>query len=120
MKDPITSPELAQFKGTERWYRHALNRDVLFTDGVKFVADRGSAYWLLDEIALLQTHDKRIASKEFQVWKLKVNANQSAELFCEDGNDNVILTKSIQFTDFPGDGITLWFRNFTILLPSEY
>ena len=34
------------------WYRHALNRAVLFTDGAKHVADAGGADWLLDEIAL--------------------------------------------------------------------
>jgi hypothetical protein len=42
----------APFTGSETWYRHALNRAVLFTDGAKHVADAGGADWLLDEIAL--------------------------------------------------------------------
>jgi hypothetical protein len=41
-------------------------------------------------------------------------------LSCEDGNDNVVYTKQIEYTDFPQEGITLYFTNNTILLPSEY
>ena len=49
------SPEvMRQFTGSEHWYRHALNRKIVFTDGAKHVADHGGAYWLLDEIALIQ------------------------------------------------------------------
>jgi hypothetical protein len=47
-----STPDLAQFTGTEQWYRHALNGEVHFTGGAKYVADHVGAYWLLDEIAL--------------------------------------------------------------------
>jgi len=39
--------------------------------------------------------------KLFQVWKLAVNADQTGVLTCEDGNDNVVYTKSIEYTDLP-------------------
>src|SRR5208337_2197669 len=42
----LTKADLAQFTGSETWYRHALVRDVLFTDGARHVADAGGAYWL--------------------------------------------------------------------------
>ena len=116
----LNAADLAQFTGNENWYRHAINRAVLFTDGAKFVADQAGAYWLLDEIALIQPHDKRIAPEDFQVWKLTVNADQTAVLTCEDGNGNVVYTKLIEYTDFPPEGITLYFTNNTILLPREY
>ena len=48
----FTESDLSQFTGTEYWYRHGINRNVVFTDGAKYVADQGGAYWLLDEIAL--------------------------------------------------------------------
>jgi hypothetical protein len=120
MSNPLTPADLAQFTGTEHWYRHAINRKVLFTDGAKYMADKAGAYWLLDEIALIQPYDRKVAAEAFQVWKLKVNSDHSAELICEDGNDNAVYAKQIPFTDFPGDGITLWFTGNTILLPSEY
>jgi len=53
----LNKSDLAQFTGTEQWYRHAINRAVLYTDGAKYVADTAGAYWLLDEIALIQPYD---------------------------------------------------------------
>ncbi len=116
----LTEADLAQFTGTENWYRHGINRNVLFTDGARYVADEGGAYWLLDEIAIIQPYDKRIAAEPFQVWKLVVRPDRTATLTCEDGNDNLVFTKEIPFTDFPLDEITLWFANNTIYLPSEH
>ena len=120
MKTGFTAHELSQFTATEHWHRHAINRKVFFTDGVKYVAERAEAYWLIDEVALTQHYVMRVAAQEFQVWNLQVNADSSAQLVCEDGNHNALYTKTIPFTDFPGEGIILWFTNNTILLPSEY
>ena len=116
------SPEvMRQFTGSEHWYRHALNRKVVFTDGAKHVADHGGAYWLLDEIALIQPYDKRVAAEEFQVWTLKADlVRKTGTLTCEDGNGNKVFEKALEFTDFPLPEITLWFANNTIFLPSEY
>ena len=74
----LTKADLRQFTGSENWYRGTLNRKVLFTDGAKYVADHGGAYWLLDEIALIQPYDKAVAAEEFQLWKLKVADDRSA------------------------------------------
>ena len=117
--ETLTKAELAQFTGSENWYRHALVRDILFTDGAKHVADAGGAYWLLDEIALAQRYKKKVAAQEFQVWTLKVK-DAKATLTCEDGNGNAVYAKRIPFTDFPLDEISLYCCNKTILLPTEY
>jgi hypothetical protein len=61
----LTNDDLIQFTGTEYWYRHAVVRDVLYTDGVKYVAQTGGAYWLIDEIAFAQRFDKLLAAEEF-------------------------------------------------------
>lgn len=111
---------LARFTGSENWYRHALNRVVLFTDGAKHVADVGGAYWLLDEIALAQRYKKKVAAEPFQCWKLKVKADHTAKLICEDGNGNRVYAKTLTFTDFPLEEIELWCTGNTIMLPSEY
>jgi hypothetical protein len=116
----LSTTDLAQFTGTEQWYRHALNGGVHFTEGAKYVADRVGAYWLLDEIALTQLYDKRVKAEGFQVWKLNVNTDMTADLTCEDGSNNAVYFKKIPFTDFPLEGITFWFTDNTILLPSEY
>jgi len=116
----LTEDDLRQFTGTETWYRHALNRKVLYTEGAQYVAEHGGAYWLLDEIATIQPYDKAVAAEPFQVWKLKVRPDRTATLSCEDGDGKVVFTKDIPYTDFPLDEITLWFANYVIYLPSEH
>jgi hypothetical protein len=117
----ILDPQLLrQFTGSEHWYRHGLVRSILYTDGAKYVADAAGAYWLLDEIALAQKAEKAVAAEEFQVWTLTVNADRAAVLSCGDGNGTTVFEKDIPFTDFPPEGVTLWFENSTIYLPSEH
>jgi hypothetical protein len=117
----LTKEDLAQFTGSENWYRHGLVRSVLYSDGAQYLADAGGAYWLLDEIALAQRHNKRVAGEEFQLWKLIVDQeDDSAVLTCDDGNGRIVFSKRIPFTDFPLEEISLYFCNNTILLPSEY
>jgi hypothetical protein len=119
-KTQLTKSDLDQFSGSENWYRHGINRNILFTDGAKYVADTAGAYWLLDEIALIQPHDKRVAAEDFQFWKLAVRPDHTAILTCDDGNGNVVYTKKIEYTDFPLDEITFYFTNDVIYLPSEH
>ncbi|VFU10936.1 DUF6876 family protein [Methylocella tundrae] len=116
----FSETDLIQFTGSEHWYRHALVRDILYTDGVKYVAETAGAYWLNDEIALTQRFDKRIAAEEFQLWRLTVNPDHSATLVCEDGDGGSVFTRLIEFTDFPRAEISFYLVNKTILLPSEY
>jgi hypothetical protein len=116
----LSKSDLAQFIGSDNWYRHAINRNVLYTDGAQYVAEHGGAYWLLDEIAILQPYNHAVASEEFQVWKLVVHPNRSATLTCDDGNGKIVFNKKIEQTDFPLDEITLYFANNVIHLPSEY
>ena len=116
----FTQSDLNQFTGSENWYRHGVNRNILFTDGAKFLADQASAYWLLDEIAIIQPHDARVAAEEFQTWKLTVRSDWTATLTCDDGNGKIVFSKEIEFTDFPLDEVTLYFANNVIHLPSEY
>ena len=84
------------------------------------MADAGGAYWLLDEIALSQRHEKGLARQPFQVWKLSVNHDQTGTITVEDGNFNVIFTKALDYTDFPAPEITLWFSNNVIYLREEH
>lgn len=118
--EKLSEVHLRQFTGSENWYRHGINRNVTFTDGAKYVADEGGAYWLLDAIAICQRFEKAVTAEEFQVWKLKVNEDRTASLVCDDGNDNIVYTQHIEYTDFPVDEITLYFVNNVIHLPSEY
>jgi hypothetical protein len=115
----LNAEDLDQFIGSEQWYRHSLVRSITYTDGAKYVADHGGAYWLLDEIALAQKFSAAVRAEPFQVWKLSVNDRRGL-LTCDDGNGNVVYTKPIPFTDFPLTEIKFYFTDNVILLPSEY
>ena len=119
----LTTGDLSQFIGSEQLFRHGLSRKHLYTQGAQFVAERAGAYWLLDKIALHGSPE--IAHQDFQVWKLTVNPAGTATLTTTDGDDGILKTEALTFTDFPLSEITLWavrneFDGFTIMLPTEY
>ena len=113
----LTHAALRQFTGTDKWYRHPLVRWMLYTEGVRYVAEEGGAYWLIDKVATLQLAPK-IKTERFQQWKF-VREGNAGTLTCDDGNDNVVHKERIHLTDFPLDEITFWVENNVICLPSE-
>jgi hypothetical protein len=118
MKTPAQiKNELEQFIGSINFYKHTFG--IIYTDGIKFLADECQCYWLIDVVASYQYHDK-VKEQEFQVYKLKVNADKSASINIEDGNYNIVASQDIEYTDFPLSEIEIWFCNNTCYLPSEH
>ena len=111
---------LAQFTDSQNFYRHSLVREVFYTEGAQYVADAAGAHQLLDEIALPQRHIIPVKREDFQVWDLKVNADQTATLTYGDGNGLEVYSKPVPFTDFPEPGIRFYYADWVIHLPSEY
>ena len=54
--------------------------------------------------------------RSYRHWRLAVNADQTATLTCDDGNDRVVFTKQIEYTDFPLPEIRFYFIDNTLLL----
>ena len=120
-KRPALDPMmLAQFTGSQHFYRHGLVREVLYTEGVEYVAETAGAYWLLDEIALAQRNIIPVKREDFQVWDLKVDAAQEGVLTCGDGNGLEVYSKPVPLTDFLELGIRFYYADWVIHLPSEY
>lgn len=111
--------ELRQFTGTEQYYFNPMFKRFKYTDGIKYLAEETGAYWLLDYIFSSQPHGN-LRGEEFQVWKIKVNQDDSATIIVEDGNDIVLTTFTIDFTDFPLKEFDLWLIDKILILPSEY
>lgn len=114
----LQASDLAYFTGTEAYYKFNIFSPLVLTDGTKYLADKAGAYWLMDEIAFANKLPN-VKAQYFQVWKLEVQGSK-ATLSCEDGNDNPVFAKPIDFTDFPLPEITVWCVDNVILLPSEY
>jgi hypothetical protein len=115
--------ELNSFSGTERYYR--ITPDTVITDGAKFVADKGGAYWLMTAIASYLT--EQTDKETFIVANLTVTRTANActaLLKLDDGNDNVLAEQFIEYTDFELDEIKLYAcyngNMWVIMLPREY
>lgn len=111
--------ELRQFTGTEQYYFMPLFDRFKYTEGVKYLAEQAGAYWLLEYIFSSQPH-KMLRGETFQVWKLNVQEDDSAIITVEDGNDNMLATFNINYTDFPLPQFDLWLIGQILILPSEY
>lgn len=112
--------DLAQFCGTDNWWKHWTGR-ITYTDGVKFLAERAGAFWLIDLVASYQT--ARLRQEEFQVWTLTVDRDRTpvAVATCQADTDAPVLVRQeIDHTDFPLPSIKLWLVNGALMLPDEY
>ncbi len=119
-KQSLTEQDLLQFTGSEFLFKHSLVKRVRYTDGVKFVAERGGAYWLIDEIAFAQFSEQRLLDEVFQHWVLTVHEDRKGVLRCDDGNGKKLYEKEIEYTDFPLSQIRFYVCEGIILLLSEY
>jgi len=111
---------LGEFIGTEQYYRH-WSRILVYTDGVKYLAENAGAFWLIDAIASWQPEARKDpALREFQLWELFVYENRSALLICLRDSDDEAFRQQIEFTDFPMDYVKLYVEGEVLLLPSEH
>mgnify|MGYP003462319858 FL=1 len=83
----LKAQDLAQFTGSQTFYHHGLSGGCVYSEGAQYLAEAGSAYWLLDAILCPQPHHPTLRVAEFQVWTLTVSADHSASLICTDGDD---------------------------------
>lgn len=131
-QDRISHSALRMFTGDLLRYVHPINRQVIYTPGVRFLADAGEAYWLIDEIALTlgsSQMERAIAADvrvgELHFWHLAVAADQTAWLRARaNAGVSSFIRKRIAFTDFPLDHVEIWAgfdgRYWTLYLPSEH
>ena len=111
--------QLPHFTGTNEWHKHPTG--LLFTDGVKFIADHAGAYWLIDLIASWQKRARKdLMLRELQLWELRVNleANTGDAICLRKANDEAF-RQHIPFTDFPLPQLRLYLENDVLCLPSE-
>ena len=120
MKNPLElAHALAHYYGTEGYFFNPLYRWMKYTDGVKFFADNAGNgfYWGLD---IIGTELRQLAKvEEFLSIKLIVSDDR-AVLAVDDGNDNLLYTKHIQYTDCPEGIWKFYLINDVLMLPSEY
>lgn len=115
MKNEI---DLSQFYGTEKYHKtFVFSPKLKHTDGVQYFAEQAGAFWLLDVIAteIYPFSDKY----PFMVLTLTVK-EKKAKLVVDDGDDNWIFQKNIDFTDCPDGEYRFYLIGDVLMLPSEY
>lgn len=129
----LTQSELNQYNnGVNQWYRHPLHRKFFYSDGIKFMADKAKAYWLIDAIASHQSPKlyKDMRLRDFQIWELKVDLEKgSAVLICKaDLQCQPAVIQKIEATCFPLAELKLYVEygcpsedevGYCLMLPSE-
>lgn len=123
MEIKLRGIDLLRFYGSETIFKHGFG-EIVYTEGVQFLAQKANAYWLIDTIASYQAQKLLINNallQEFQLWRLEVNENHTAILTCRtDSYCQPIITQNIEFTDFPLKSIKLYLCEKVLMLPSEY
>lgn len=110
---------LQQFTGTTQYHRHPSG--ILYTDGVKFLAENAGAYWLIDVIASWQPKALRDAwLREFQLWEVFVYPNRTARAVCSRDSEEEAFRQEIASTDFPLNYVKLYVESGVILIPTEH
>ena len=123
--------------GDFRLSRCIMGKPYIVTDGVSYVFEQCSAYWLFDVITSYLSTDKRLFPESdvvdgFMCVKLvrkkdeeSDDENNSFDFTIEDGNGGVLVKQHIPYSDFPLDDILFFIEIgmegwWTILLPSEH
>jgi hypothetical protein len=101
---------------SEQFYKHSLG--LIFTDGVATICDAEKCFWFLD-ICMSYNNANFRTQNEFQVWQLNRLAGDKFKVTCTDGNENILVTQIVPYSDFEQDDLTFYFTNNTLLLPSE-
>jgi hypothetical protein len=91
--------------GSDGRYRHHLNRRMIYTEGMKAVADAAGSYWLIDDIAILAAKKYANAWEAGEVGigivKLAVAENTARMTLSLSDNKEPELLQEVPFTDFP-------------------
>ena len=128
----LTNEELRYFTEDLVRYRHPINQSVIYTPGVRHVAEKGGAYWLIDTIAShigsppferASARDHRIDSMHF--WTFEKGRGTTGQLIAQaDSDEDPFIVQNIPFTDFPLETINIWAafdgEHWVLYLPSEH
>ena len=133
----LTLADLNGFTGSLDWTRHWANRNLIYSEGMAYVAEHagGGVFWLLDAIASHEVHNPELvalkqADPDFDFlhfWYLTVDTERhTAVLECKlDSDQPAVVTQEIEYTDCPLS-LTIYAGNdgpgtpTKLFLPSEY
>ena len=135
MPAELTQADLNMSCGSETWVRHWFNRNIILSEGVQHIMDKGLA-WLIDAIASHETMTAPLKAKcqkdegfgYLHFWTLDVDLDmKEAVLTCRaDTGKPVIVEQKIPWTSCPLKEVKIYAGNDgpgtlrKLYMPSEY
>jgi len=111
--------QLKNYIGTEHYYKIPFS-NYIYTDGIKGLVDLCSCYWLISDIGILLTHNKKL-QKPFLILNISVNKDNNALITLrEDTNEKPIYIKEVEYTDFILKEYEFYICDNVMLLKNEY
>lgn len=107
--------ELDQFTGTDGYHEYI--GGLVLTDGIKYMATKCGAFWLLDIVA---SYQHKLKNENFQLWKIEVADGKGVVTCRADSNTPNLVRQRIPYTDFPCAAFEFYCIDGVILLKSEY
>jgi hypothetical protein len=90
---------LSRHTGTMNYYRDAFTK-LVYTDGIKDLAETVGAYWLISDIGVVAK--MKFRNVPFQIWRLVVKDDESAVLTMrEDTSEPIRYRQKYDMVDFP-------------------
>jgi len=110
--------DFADFTGTCYHHKHWLP-GMVYTDGIRSMAEKYKAYWLLDVVFSYWTH-KKVRKEPFQIWTITAKDGEAVVKMQTDTDKPIMVKQDIPFTDFPEGTLKMYLSDRVLLLPSEY
>ena len=104
--------------GSPKFHQHQ-SYSILFSDGIKCMADTTRCYWLIELIAFYQDKPE-IGKLKFQCWELLRATESAFDIIATDSHNHIVIAHQVPFIDFPYDAATVWVVNNCIILPNEF
>jgi len=118
--EPAINPAdiLKGLKGFSGGLLYRYHKDnFLITEGVDFIVTKCKADWL---VLNCYAQANELLEHSYFIRIELVMDGASAVLIYTDGNENILCIQQHDHTDFPLEGLVLYFTNNTFLLPCEY
>jgi hypothetical protein len=110
--------QLARFRRSEEFHAHP-SQALVYTPGVKFLAERCGLFWLIDVIAAWQWRALRDADLTiFQLWELRPIGTRRV-LVCLRDADSMAFALPVGNRDSALDYVSLYVELGVLMLPSE-
>ena len=108
--------DLNHFSGTEQYYKLSFT-PLLSTDGVKYFADTGQAYWLIGDISAIHLLKRR--KYDFIAVTVKSSGGDVIAKYT-DGNKYQFFKQEYTHSDLPDGEYKFFICNDVLMLASEY